>query len=179
MSQLIIGLTGTMGAGKGEVARIIANRIPGAVEVAFADRLKWIARHHYGWNGIKDERGRRLLQEIGTAGRQYDDWMWVRHWLYAINAHVMAPCIIAPDVRYDNEAEAIIDRGGVIWSVLGNHGAASGIDNHESERGIDNCYVDHVINNGGSITMLADMVDSLIEATVLVRCEPELVKERT
>lgn len=58
------------------------------------------------------------------------------------------PKWIISDCRFNNEAEAIKSKGGVIIKVerdLDNQ------DSHKSEKGIDKKYVDLVINNNGSI----------------------------
>jgi len=70
----IIGITGKAGSGKSTVAACLMaelrNRFYPARRLAFADPLKSICRQ-MGWNGVKDKRGRRLLQIIGTeAGRE-------------------------------------------------------------------------------------------------------------
>lgn len=44
--------------------------------ISFARKLKDIA-FSFGWNGIKDEKGRRLLQNIGKVGREYNINIWV------------------------------------------------------------------------------------------------------
>ena len=44
----------------------------------FAADLKRIATTHMGWDGLKDERGRVLLQQLGTeVGRAYHNSMWL------------------------------------------------------------------------------------------------------
>ena len=37
----------------------------------FATMVKDIAKRYFWWDGVKDEKGRRLLQEIGRTGRNY------------------------------------------------------------------------------------------------------------
>lgn len=40
--------------------------------------VKEVARSCFGWDGKKDERGRKLLQRVGTeVGRAYDPDIWV------------------------------------------------------------------------------------------------------
>lgn len=36
------------------------------LRLAYADYLKFVAKKYFGWNGKKDEDGRRILQELGT-----------------------------------------------------------------------------------------------------------------
>lgn len=43
----------------------------------FADPLKFIARTYFGWDGEKDEKGRHLLQQLGTErGHQIIPGIW-------------------------------------------------------------------------------------------------------
>lgn len=42
----------------------------------FADGLKGIAKD-IGWDGCKDNRGRKLLQDLGRIGREYSIDVWV------------------------------------------------------------------------------------------------------
>lgn len=32
----------------------------------YADLLKYICRSYFGWDGVKDEKGRKMLQYVGT-----------------------------------------------------------------------------------------------------------------
>lgn len=68
------------------------------------------------------------------------------------------PKWIISDCRFNNEAEAIKSKGGVIIKVerdLDNQ------DSHKSEKGINDHYVDLVINNNGSIQDLITEVKRL------------------
>lgn len=80
----------------------------------FAGPVKDIARQ-IGWDGEKDERGRRLLQLIGTeVGRSYDPDVWVNKWTAQVLNHWAdyVPLIIADDVRFPNEVSRIQELGG-------------------------------------------------------------------
>lgn len=44
--------------------------------IAFADKLKELCEAG-GWNGIKDEKGRGLLIDVGMAFRKYNENTWV------------------------------------------------------------------------------------------------------
>ena len=75
----------------------------------YADILKHICTNFFGWDGKKDERGRHLLQYIGTdIVRKKDSNFWVDFmskmllmfdgfWDY----------VIIPDVRFPNEITAL------------------------------------------------------------------------
>lgn len=121
---LIIGLTGPAGAGKTECAKILANLYSKdnlkAKIVPLATPLKDTAKK-IGWNGKKDEKGRKLLQLLGTEiGRNLiNKDIWVNMHEKTID-NTDADIVLVDDVRFANEASYIIFReGGVIIEVTG------------------------------------------------------------
>jgi hypothetical protein len=82
---VVILISGKAGSGKGTVAQILDDKLKAldmdTMMYGFADPLKYIAKAFFGWNGEKDEKGRKLLQQIGAVGRQYDENIWVTHFL--------------------------------------------------------------------------------------------------
>lgn len=101
----IIAITGPIGAGKSEAARIILKYLNKEEEQAtllpLAFPIKDIATR-IGWNKEKDRKGRALVQDIGTAGRKYRQDIWIKIWESIVH-HVNTPYIICDDVRYKNE----------------------------------------------------------------------------
>jgi len=69
---------------------------------------------------------------------------------------------IIPDVRYNNEAKAIKDRGGIIIKVERDVGIT---DTHASEKGISDEYIDIVIDNNGSMEDLVEEVKTILYAS--------------
>lgn len=112
--RTIIGLCGDAGAGKSAVAQILCE-LHGFTELSFAQRLKEVAVD-LGWNGVKDERGRRFLQTLGTdAVRAYDPDYWVVEVLRQLTA-VRGPVVVS-DCRFTNELQMVVNLGGVVWSI--------------------------------------------------------------
>lgn len=101
---------------------------------------------------------RELLQEYGTDVRRRDEpGYWVRQW--AARATTAGPHVVAPDVRYPNEAEAVLAAGGVLWCVE-RPGTAVGA--HPSETVMDAWdRWDAVVRNDGTLTDLYAAVDAL------------------
>jgi hypothetical protein len=64
---------------------------------------------YMGWDGKKDQRGRRLLQRIGQDGREYDQDVWVRSTFNRIEDSVGWPydAILIDDWRFINEYEYV------------------------------------------------------------------------
>jgi hypothetical protein len=174
----LIGLCGDAGAGKGSVAAVLAGM--GFLEMAFADRIYQAVAVITGYS-IADLKNRRfkeeplpwlggksprhLLQTLGTEwGRQTvspDLWvtMTMRH-IDHLARGLDDIAVVITDVRFANEAEAIRQRGGVIWEVR--RPGASCLDaaaaGHSSEGGLDESLVDAVIWNNSTLESLAHEV---------------------
>jgi len=111
-------LSGRIEAGKSTVAKVLASALQSEYPTAtlkiagFADGVKHVAREAFGWNGIKDAKGRRLLQVVGTdAGREYDHDIWARM------AYELVTCALIPsniyifdDWRFPNEYDYWLDK---------------------------------------------------------------------
>ena len=134
----IIGLAGAAGSGKSEAAKIIASCYPdGAVRVLpFAKPIKRLCRDAFDWDSCKDGPGRTLLQTIGMAGRAYNPRIWVDKWLHIVGRLECFNklCIIADDVRFENECEAVRDLGGTVWQIERPGLITDGEVRHVSER---------------------------------------------
>lgn len=77
----------------------------------YADLLKYICKTFFNWDGIKDERGRTILQHVGTDIIRDENnrpdywidfiidvlWMFYDEWDYVLIA----------DARFENEIEKI------------------------------------------------------------------------
>lgn len=122
-----IGISGLAGVGKSTVARMIlkelGDRVPACI-LPISFKIKQIAKD-MGWDGKKDEKGRRLLQLLGTeCGRVClgpDTWIDLWHveaerlWMEAGEPPRLI--IIADDIRYPNEAMWILMHGGIIINI--------------------------------------------------------------
>ena len=180
---MIVGLCGAAGCGKSTVAERLRDRHK-FFDFALADPLYEMVAAMLGrpkeW--LKDRANkeavidwvgrspRRLLQLLGTEfGRGLlDDEIWIRHLLRRIDATTDAmhrywsqPVAVnfsVSDVRFDNEAAAIRERGGVIWQVV-RPGQAMIAGGHASECGISPALVDRVIANDSDLEALGAAVD--------------------
>jgi len=156
----LIGLSGFARAGKDEVARTLVEE-KGWTRIAFADPLKQIAKE-LGWDGTKDEAGRRLLQSLGVAVR---DHLSPDAWVQAAEddiERIQGPVVIT-DVRFPNEVQMIRRRGGKMVRIM--RPGTGAVNEHISEHAIDDDDCDLVLANDGS---LADL-----QAAVLRYDEPD------
>jgi hypothetical protein len=94
-----------------------------------------------GWpDGIT---GRYLLQRVGTeCFREMWPEVWVTHLLNEIEK-VEGLCVI-DDVRFENEARAIREKGGLIWRL--HRRGVNPLDDHISEAGLPDELVDREIS---------------------------------
>ena len=121
--------------------------------IPFAKALKRIA-FDLGWDGKKDERGRKLLQLLGTdvCRNCIADDYWIKKWVEQYEDAPTNAHIIADDVRFINEVEAIVLRNGITFKVTGRK--YDDVDSgHPSEKGIIGLPV---IQNRGSLEALDD-----------------------
>lgn len=165
----IILISGKAEAGKTTFANILHQRLGKLYCVvekrSFARKVKESA-YCMGWDGIKDEKGRKLLQDVGRAGRSYDKDLWVDHML--TDKSILPPdIIIVDDWRYMNELESIIDYG--IYDVVTIRINRPSLDLSsemyldESETSLkEDLNYDFVITNFGTIEDLSK-VDVILE----------------
>lgn len=183
---LVVGITGRARSGKNTVAEIVRELLgPGAVEVrGFSDGLKASAARSLGYqgenpvewgNGLKfstaitltrrdpagtilEERtlsGREYLQLYGTEAHR--DLFGADFWTSRTLEEPSGELLVIPDLRFDDEAQAIHALGGEVWEVL-RPGDAIADSAHSSEQGIDVGSVTRWIDNGAGVPELRQEV---------------------
>lgn len=176
---MLIGLCGPAGCGKTTVAERLRDH-RGYKIVSFADplydavslitgvpvgKLKDRATKEAELPGF-GRSPRFLLQTLGTDwGR---DMVSENIWVQAAMTRIRPDeDVVIPDVRFDNEAEAIVDRGGKVfyvvrpgWRCLEPAQAA-----HASERGVGMGNIAGFIDNSGTIDQA---VSNLLERIIQV-----------
>ena len=140
----------------------------------YADLLKYICKTFFDWDGVKDDKGRTILQHVGTDTIRMKNnrpdywvdfiidilWMFYDEWDY----------IIIPDTRFENEIHKMSDAFGntVVSTIrIDRPNFDSGLSqeqlNHPSECGLDDYEFDHYITNNGTLDELNDKVKFLLD----------------
>jgi hypothetical protein len=114
--------------------------------ISFAEPVKKIAVEQFGWNGLKDDKGRKLLQLIGTdVGRGYNEAIWINIALKKYNdIKKQNNLIVIDDVRFLNEAKFIKENKGILVRVNGKNNQTG---QHKSETEMDSIIADIIVNN--------------------------------
>lgn len=174
--QLVIGLCGKAGSGKGEVSKILSKHYSTYV-LPFAKPLKEMAKS-FGWDGQKDEKGRKFLQLLGTEiGRAYNNNHWVDCWKREADkalrsfdnpfgpgeARETYQIIIADDVRFDNEGECIHSYNGYNIKIEGRAYDLGGNSTHASEKGLNPNLIDSILDNSGTVEELERRVLNIVK----------------
>lgn len=175
----VILISGKARHGKDTVAKIMKNYIEARhgqkVLIAhYADLLKYICKTFLDWDGKKDEKGRTLLQHVGTEVlRRKDPDIWVD---FIIKITTLLDCrwdyIIIPDARFPNEVSK--------WRAFGYEplhirvvrddftgNLTKNQQNHPSEVALDSMKPDFYIHNNGTLGSLTEKIISLVEEKIV------------
>ena len=179
--QKVILISGKAGSGKDTVANIMRRdlTISGkrVLVTHFASLLKFVCTEYFDWNGAKDERGRTLLQHIGTdVVRKQNPDFWVDFVItmldfFGDNYDV----VIIPDLRFPNELLEMTWVGFPVEHVRiesndNRRGLNSEQAKHESETALDEGLKGipvYTIRNDGDLNDLKDAVARYLEETGL------------
>ena len=154
--------------GKDTAAEILKNYLEARDQrvliIHYADLLKYICKQFFGWDGNKDEKGRSLLQYVGTdviSSQQPAYWadfvvsilkFFEDRWDY----------VLIPDCRYPIEAATI--KSAFNTTVLRierpnfDNGLTDKQKKHPSEIAMDDYHFDLILYNDQGIDELADKV---------------------
>lgn len=161
----IICISGKARSGKDTIANILKSLFEKdqqkALIVHYADLLKFMASNYAGWDYVKDEYGRTLLQYLGTdIVRKENEDFWVNFVAQAINftsSVVKYDYIIIPDCRFPNEIDYWLDNDyEVYWLEVFREQESNLTENqknHASEIGLNtyNRISPYAILNNGSL----------------------------
>lgn len=133
----------------------------------YADLLKFICEKYFKWDGQKDEKGREMLQRVGTdvIRKKRPDywvdfatnlfWMFKEEWDY----------VLIPDTRFPNEIERLRECGFDVTHIRierpdFDNGLTDEQKNHPSETALDGCEPDVWITNDRTLKDLKTMAEN-------------------
>lgn len=130
----------------------------------YLDYEESVTKALFGWGvseeAVKEYTLREILQLVGTEGiRSVKDSFWVD--LAMSKADEYDGHVVFSDVRFDNEALAVIHNFGINALVT-----RDGLTkmNHASEQGVNSQYINFNINNNGTVDDLSSMIDAWVGA---------------
>jgi hypothetical protein len=174
---MIIGLSGYARSGKDTVANYLVSNY-GFKKISFADPMREAlyrldprieiadmqgvslaqAVDGLGWENLKvdspDVRG--LLQRMGTeVGRNmFGENIWVD---LALKEAAKYDKVVFADVRFKNEADAVLEANGALWRV--SRTGFEAVNSHISEHDLDDYHFTSHINNESSLEALHSTID--------------------
>ena len=168
----IIGIAGRARAGKDTIAEHLVKTY-GFKQFSFAEHLKNVAEVA-GWNGLKDARGRVLLQHMGDVLREYDQNIFINNLIGKIKYYDMVCTnfglvdpvakIVISDVRLPSEIEALKNIGASIWYIQRNVEGMEKVPAHKTETLTPESYkFDYVFDNSNTFEALYSGVDMAVK----------------
>ena len=107
----ILMISGKSGSGKDTFANIMREKLSNkkCITLHYADLVKYYLKQYYNWDGVKDEKGRTLLQQLGTNKVRAK---FPNYWAETIAKFLAAipndfDCAFIPDARFPNEIEVV------------------------------------------------------------------------
>jgi len=182
---MIIGLSGYARTGKDTVADILVKE-HGFTKVSFADPMREAlerldpfihvkgapsmplsqALRIYSWDELKDLSHdiRGLLQRMGTeVGRgMFGENFWIE---YALSNMPKETNVVFSDVRFTDEAQAILSLKGRLWRV--ERTGVSAANTHVSESELDTFPFELTISNNFSLETLSRVVNTAVNFNAL------------
>jgi hypothetical protein len=89
---------------------------------------------------LRDDQGIKIFDEKGNHQFNYPNW-------------------IITDMRFPNEMEAVVEKGGITIKVVR---SGTTVGTHASETALDDAYFDHVISNNGTFEDLIEKVRQIL-----------------
>lgn len=114
--------SGKAGVGKSYNSRVLLDYLSflgyKVTAESFATGIKEVASF-MGWDGVKDAKGRKLLQAIGQTGRDYDENIWVRSTFGRLEEQIAYPfdAVIIDDCRFKNEI-SYIENNELLYKIV-------------------------------------------------------------
>lgn len=169
----IFAISGKAQHGKDTLANILYEELTNkgyrVLLTHYADLVKYIAKTFFNWDGEKDEKGRTLLQYIGTdVVRKQKPNYWVEFVLDIINLFGDNwDCVIIPDTRFPNEVDMLKEHYQKVEHIRVvrpdfETPLTEEQRNHISETALDDIIPDVTFYNDGTIKDIRETISNMI-----------------
>jgi len=171
MKKIII-INGCGTSGKDEIIKITRSITKGDDElivgnVSSVDVIKDKALL-FGWDGEKDDEGRRLLSDLKDAWIRYNDGPFAYIKKYINNFHTQKNFIIFVHIRENTEIEKMVNYyGDLVTTLLIKRCGVKKYNNH-ADKDIENCGYDYIIENNGTLGDLKNSVETFLKDTEII-----------
>lgn len=164
---IFIAISGLISSGKTTTADFMTDYLLKSgtgfkiYRTAFARAVKECASRFFDWDGLKDEPGRKLLQNIGMTGRLYNTNIWADKLLDELDTSFIIPdIVIVDDWRFPSELERIRDTHPFYIVPIRIIRPDCKVDNDISERSLTDFdqYMCKIYNSKGLDELRADAV---------------------
>ena len=150
----------------------------------YADLVKYVCKTFFNWDGQKDEKGRTLLQYVGTdivREKEPDYWVgFISDMLYFFGDQW--DYVLIPDTRFPNEINYLKDAGfDVLYIRVIRENFESPLteeqQKHPSETALDDYEAEVLLYNDSTLENLKFSVERLTD--VLVELPLQVREEKT
>lgn len=169
----IVLISGKARHGKDTVAGmlddILKNKGNKVLITHYGDLLKYICKNFFNWNGVKDDKGRTILQYVGTdVIRQKNPDMWVDFIIKILTYFNNTwDYVLIPDCRFPNEVDKIKKYFDCVHLRIIRTNFISPLSveqqNHISETALDNYDADYNLFNSSSLEDLKIYCENFCE----------------
>ena len=169
----IVCISGKAQHGKDTTAKLLEEALKAQgnrVLIAhYGDLVKYVCKTFFGWDGKKDEKGRTLLQRVGTDKiRAVSPDYWVDFIVSILDIFCDEwDYVLIPDTRFPNEYEIYETYGmdAILLRVVRPNFVSPLTEEqqkHASETALDDYQYDATIVNSGSLEDLKEAVNNFV-----------------
>lgn len=134
--------------------------------ISTVDHIKMIAESYFGWNRVKDEKGRRLLSDLKDVSTRYDEGPFKRVLLKISESKKTTYIINFIHSREPEEIEKFKNSLDNSYTILIRRNVEESFMNH-ADQNVEYYTYDFIFNNNSSITDLENKIKSFIEIILL------------
>lgn len=173
----ILTISGQAQHGKDTTAQILKEKLEKLqykiLIIHYADFVKYVCKQYFNWDGNKDEKGRTILQYVGTdlaRARRNTIWVEVAELFISVFGNDF-DYILIPDTRFLNEINYLKDKGYNVTTIKVNrinfeNSLTEEQRNHPSEIALNNYTFDRIFAYESGIEYVEMAVNEFIKKEI-------------